>query len=167
LTLPPCFLINSPLEKAYLKKSIQTSELNSKNKKIKTNPDKQLLACDQIVTFDKKGKENNLTFGQLEPEPVIRFGGFALEEPWLDKQGKTRQLGLQLYYLNSEEFSKIFSLNNLGRVLAHELAHTILTDLDPASQRVNEGHGVKHDEYTQKFLDLILNSEEYQELKKY
>lgn len=51
--------------------------------------------------------------------------------------------------------------------MAHELAHTLLTDLDPQSQEVNQGHGQKHDEYTQKFLDLIIKSPEYQELKKY
>jgi hypothetical protein len=27
-------------------------------------------------------KENNLPFGSLEVEPVIRFAGFVLEEPY-------------------------------------------------------------------------------------
>jgi len=27
-------------------------------------------------------KENSLFFGSLNPEPVIKFGGFVLEEPY-------------------------------------------------------------------------------------
>ena len=26
------------------------------SKKLKTNPNKQILACDQVITFDKQGK---------------------------------------------------------------------------------------------------------------
>ena len=140
------------------------------------------------------------SFGTFTPEPVIRFGGFDLQEPWLDKNQKTnircgwhkreplcrmgelviynryiylnklflyQQLGFQLYYLNPKEFAKLFNLDNLIKVMAHELAHTLLTDLEPQSQEVNQGHGKKHDEYTQKFLDLIIKSPEYQELKKH
>ena len=117
-----------------------------------------------------------LPFSSLSPEPSIRFGGFVLEEPWIDDKGKSRvrcgwhnrepfcrlgkltiftrhiylnrlflyhQLGFQLYYLDSEKFTKLFGLDNLVKVLAHELARTLLTDLDPQSQEVNEGHGKK------------------------
>jgi len=33
-------------------------------------------------------KENNLPFGSLEVEPVIRFGGFDLEEPYWNEEKK-------------------------------------------------------------------------------
>jgi len=77
------------------------------------------------------------------------------------------QLGLQVYYLDQEEFAMLFNLDNLITVLAHELAHTILTDTKPESQEVNGGHGKEHDKICEELLKLIQNSEEYRELKKF
>jgi len=55
----------------------------------------------------------------------------------------------------------------LVEVVCHELAHAILTDLDPKSQETNGGHGKKHDEYTEKLKKLLIGFPEYQELKEF
>src|SRR6266536_711178 len=78
-----------------------------------------------------------------------------------------QQLGFQVYFTKTEEFINLFGLENLVKVLAHELSHTILTDLEPKSQECDGGHGTKHDEYMKKFLDLISKSLEHQELKRF
>lgn len=139
-------------------------------------------------------------YGKLKPEPVIRFGGFKLEKPWLDqaKQVKIQcgwhnreplcqmgelviytrtiylnrlflyqQLGLQVYFTDPVKFRELFDLNNLVYVLAHELAHAVLTDTQPETQEVKGGHGKEHDKICEELLKMIEKSEEYQELKKH
>jgi predicted SprT family Zn-dependent metalloprotease len=78
-----------------------------------------------------------------------------------------RQLGLQIYYLDPTEFNTLFSLNNLIKVLAHELGHAILTDAQPETQEINGGHGKEHDQISEKILKMIETSPEHQELKKF
>ena len=146
-------------------------------------------------------KENNLPFGSLEVEPVIKFAGFFLEEPYWNEEKKRvevrrgwhvrepllkmgdisvytrtiylnklflhKQMGLQVFYENKEEFAKRFNAESLIEVICHELAHAILTDIDPKSQKINGGHGKKHDEYAEKLKKLLVGFSEYEELKKF
>jgi hypothetical protein len=77
------------------------------------------------------------------------------------------QLGLQIYYLDSADFTALFNLNNLIRVLAHELGHAILTDTQPETQEINGGHGKEHDKTSEELIKLIEKSEEFKELKKF
>jgi len=146
-------------------------------------------------------KENNLPFGTFNPEPVIKFGGFDLEEPYWNEEKKRvevrrgwhtrepllkmgdipvytrtiylnelflhKQMGLQVFFESKEEFIKWFNTESLILVICHELAHAILTDIDPQSQKINGGHGKKHDEYTEKLRKLLIGFSEYQELKKF
>jgi hypothetical protein len=58
-------------------------------------------------------------------------------------------------------------LDNLIRVLAHELGHTILTDTKPETQEINGGHGKEHDKTCEELIKLIEKSEEVKELKKF
>jgi len=71
-----------------------------------------------------------------------------------------QQLGLQIYWLDNKEFTELFNLTNLAKVLAHELGHTILTDINPASQEINGGHGKEHDQIFQELLKMIETSPE-------
>lgn len=76
-------------------------------------------------------------------------------------------MGLQVFYENKEEFAKRFNAESLVEVICHELAHAVLTDIDPKSQKINDGHGKKHDEYTGKLRKLLVGFSEYEELKKF
>jgi predicted SprT family Zn-dependent metalloprotease len=67
---------------------------------------------------------------------------------------------LQVYWLESQEFTGLFGLTNLAKVLAHELAHAILTDTNPKSQETNGGHGKEHDQISQEISKTIENSPE-------
>lgn len=78
-----------------------------------------------------------------------------------------QQLGLRIYFIDPVEFKELFGLDNLIRVLAHELGHVILTDTQPKTQEINGGHGKEHDQIQTKILKLIETSPEYQELKNY
>ena len=153
-----------------------------------------------IVFYYRFRQQLKLPFDSLDNEPVIRFGSFILEEPWIDEKGKVRvrcgwhnrephcrlgkltiftrhiylnrlflyhQLGLQVYYLDSAEFTTLFNLDNLIRVLAHELGHTVLTDTKPETQEINGGHGKEHDKISEEIIKLIEKSEEVKELKKF
>jgi hypothetical protein len=145
-------------------------------------------------------KESNLPFGSFSPEPVIKFSGFVLEEPYWNEAEKRievrrgwhirepllkmsdipvytrtiylnklflhKQMGLQVFYESKEDFAKRFNAESLIEVICHELAHAILTDIDPKSQEVDGGHGKKHDEYTENLRKLLIGFSEYQELKK-
>ena len=137
-------------------------------------------------------------FGSFQSEPVVRFGGFVLEEPWTDEENKSRvrcgwhdrepfcrvgnltvynryiylnrlflyqQLSLQVYWFERQEFTGLFGLTNLAKVLAHELAHAILTDTAPKTQNINGGHGKEHDQISQEISKTIENSPEWKELK--
>jgi len=151
-----------------------------------------------IVFYYRFRQQLQLPFDSLDNEPVIRFGGFVLEEPWIDERGQVKvrcgwhnrephcrlgnliiftrhiylnrlflyhQLGLQVYYLEPKEFTMLFNLENLIKVLAHELGHAILTDTQPETQEINGGHGEEHDKICEEIIKLIKNSEEYQALK--
>ena len=145
-------------------------------------------------------KKNNLPFGNYNPEPIIKFGGFDLEQPYwnhtkeqvevrrgwherepLLKMGDIpiytqtiyfnklflhKQMGLQVFFESKEEFAKYFNFESLVEVIPHELAHAILTNTNPASQKVNGGHGKEHDELTEELQGLLRTFPEYQELKK-
>lgn len=146
-------------------------------------------------------KENNLPFGSLAIEPVIKFGGFVLREPyWNEKEKRTevkrgwherepllkivdipvytrtiylneiflyRQMGLQAFFRSKEEFHKFFNIESLIEVLAHELGHAILTDIQPKTQEINGGHGKEHDKITEELKQLLVGFPEFQALKKH
>jgi hypothetical protein len=58
-------------------------------------------------------------------------------------------------------------LDNLIKVLAHEIGHAILTDTQPKTQEINGGHGKEHDKTCEGLIKLIEKSEEFKELKKF
>jgi hypothetical protein len=165
---------------------------------------KRLEAWDRLVDFlittyyYRFRQKLKLPFDSLDNEPAIRFGGFVLEEPWIDEKENPRircgwhtrephcrlgkltiftrhiylnrlflyhQLGLEVYYLNTEDFATLFNLDNFVKILAHELAHAILTDTQPKTQEINGGHGKEHDKVSEDILEMIENSKEYQQLK--
>jgi len=43
-------------------------------------------------------KENNLSFGDFNPEPVIKFGGFVLREPYWDEKEKRTEVERGWHY---------------------------------------------------------------------
>ena len=145
-------------------------------------------------------KKNNLPFGNLKNEPVIKFGGFDLEKPYWNEEKKRvevrrgwherepllkmgdipvytrtiylnklflhKQMGLQVFFESKEEFAQYFNFESLIEVICHELAHALLTDLDPKSQEIDGGHGKEHDQLTEELQELLKTFPEYQELKK-
>ena len=144
-------------------------------------------------------KENGLPFGNLNNEPVIKFGGFTLAEPYwnqakeqvevkrgwhvrepllkmgeipvytqtiyLNKLFLHKQMGLQVFFESKSEFAKYFNAESLNEVIAHELAHAILSNIDPKSQETNGGHGKEHDKLTKQLGKILKTFPEYQELK--
>jgi len=144
-------------------------------------------------------KENSLFFGSFNPEPVVKFGGFVLEEPYWNKTKEQvevrrgwhakepllkmgeipvytrtiylnelflhKQMGLQVFFENKAEFAKYFNAESLIEVITHELAHAILTDTEPKTQKINGGHGKEHDKLTEQLSKLLKTFAEYQELK--
>jgi hypothetical protein len=54
----------------------------------------------------------------------------------------------------------------LIEVICHELAHAILTDIDPKNQDIDGGHSKKHDQLTKELQKILKTFSEYQELKK-
>lgn len=157
---------------------------------------------DYLITvyYYRFRQQLNLPFDSLDNEPIIRFGGFVLEKPWLDENKKVKvqcgwhdreplcqmgevivytrtiylnrlflsqQLGLQVYFTDPNKFKELFNLNNLTKVISHELGHAILTDTNPKTQEINGGHGKEHDEISEKILKMIESSKEFKELKKY
>ena len=86
---------------------------------------------------------------------------------YLNKLFLHKQMGLQVFFESKEEFIKWFNTESLVEVVCHELAHAVLTDIDPKSQEIKGGHGKKHDEYTGKLRKLLENFPEYEELKKF
>jgi len=43
-----------------------------------------------IVFYYRFRQKLKLPFDSLDNEPVIRFGGFILEEPWIDEKGQVK-----------------------------------------------------------------------------
>ncbi|CAI2185584.1 12557_t:CDS:2 [Funneliformis geosporum] len=62
-----------------MSKQLKTIEIKANQKR-----EGKAFGCSEIFTLDNKEfrKDNDLPFGTFNPEPVIRFGGFALEEPY-------------------------------------------------------------------------------------
>jgi hypothetical protein len=85
---------------------------------------------------------------------------------YLNKLFLHRQMGLQVFFESKEEFAKYFNFESLVEVIPHELGHAILTNTNPASQKVNGGHGKAHDQLTEELQKLLKTFPEYQELKK-
>lgn len=146
-------------------------------------------------------KEESLPFSSFNPEPIIKFGGFVLEEPYWNETKKRvevrrgwhtrepllkmgnvpvytrtiylnelflhRQMGLQVFFESQEEFISWFNTESLVEVICHELAHAILTDLDPKGQEINGGHGKEHNKITKELRQLLVSFPEYEELKKH
>jgi len=142
-------------------------------------------------------KKLDFPYGKLEIEPIIRFGGFVLEEPYLnEKTGNVEirrgfrkgepllvlgnlvipthticlnelflyhQLGLRHYYEEEARFTKLFNVEALVYVLAHEIVHAILADFYPKE----EEHGELHKKLVAEMVKIIEASPEYQELKKF
>lgn len=145
-------------------------------------------------------KKNKLLFGDFNPEPVIKFGGFFLRKPYWNQKEKRvevkrgwhtrepllkmgdifiytqiiylnelflhKQMGLQVFFESKEEFAQYFNFESLIKVICHELAHAILTNTNPASQKVNDGHSKEHDQLTEELQKVLKTFPEYQELKK-
>jgi hypothetical protein len=78
-----------------------------------------------------------------------------------------KQMGLQAFFESKEEFHKLFNTESLIEVIAHELGHAILTNTNPKSQEVNDGHGKEHDQITGELRKLLVSFSEYEELKKH
>jgi hypothetical protein len=78
-----------------------------------------------------------------------------------------KQMGLQAFFENKEEFYNYFNTESLTEVIAHELGHAILTDTQPKTQEINGGHGKEHDKITSELLKLLKSFSEYEELKKH
>ena len=80
-------------------------------------------------------------------EPNCRLGKLTIftRHVYLNRLFLYHQLGLQLYYLDPAEFTTLFNLNNLIKVLVHEIGHAVLTDTQPKMQEINGGHGKEHD----------------------
>lgn len=151
-----------------------------------------------ISAFYHRFREKlGFSYGRLEIEPVIRFGGFVLEEPYLnEKTGNVEirrgfrkgepllvlgdliipthtiylnelflyyQLGLRHYYEEEERFTKLFNIEALVYVLAHEIVHAILADFYPNE----EEHGELHEKLVTEMVKIIETSPEYYELKKF
>ena len=78
-----------------------------------------------------------------------------------------KQMGLQAFYENKEEFTEYFNTESLIEVISHELAHALLTDTQPSTQEINGGHGLEHDKTTEELRQLLISLPEYGELKKH
>jgi hypothetical protein len=76
-----------------------------------------------------------------------------------------KQMGLQVFFESKAEFAKYFNAESLVEVVSHELAHTILTNINPKTQEIDGGHGKEHDKLTEELSKLLKNFSEYQELK--
>ncbi|CAG8664723.1 11001_t:CDS:2, partial [Cetraspora pellucida] len=118
-----------------------------------------------IVLFVPAGFRANLTltskrkmkFETGEYPPIVSFISLP----------KNIFPGLQIYYLDSAEFTALFNLDNLIKILAHELGHAILTDTQPKTQEINGGHGKEHDKISEEIIKMIEKSDEFRELKKF
>jgi hypothetical protein len=78
-----------------------------------------------------------------------------------------KQMGLQVFFENKEEFDGLFNFESLTLTICHELGHAILTNTNPKTQEVNGGHGKEHDKITEELRKLLITFPEYQELKKH
>ncbi|WNE40457.1 MAG: hypothetical protein GBAus27B_000524 [Mycoplasmataceae bacterium] len=78
-----------------------------------------------------------------------------------------KQMGLQAFYENKEEFAEYFNTEILIEVISHELAHALLTDTQSSTQEINGGHGLKNDKVSEELRQLLISLPEYKELKKH
>src|SRR4051794_35383992 len=85
---------------------------------------------------------------------------------YLNKLFLHKQMGLQVFFESKEEFALYFNFESLVEVIPHELAHALLTELNPKSQEIDGGHGKEHDQLTEELEKLLKTFSEYQELKK-
>jgi len=107
--------------------------------------------------------------GFHEREPLLSFGNLTVltRTIYLNELFIYKQLNFKLFFESEEEFRKFFSLKSLIEVIAHELTHAILTDIQPETQEINGGHGKEHDKVCEELIKLIEKSEEFKELKKF
>ncbi|CAG8717629.1 5853_t:CDS:2 [Racocetra fulgida] len=119
----------------------------------------------------KKSKRNTLKgyIGYHQNKFILKERKIAIftRHIYLNRLFLYHQLGLQIYYLDSAEFTALFNLDNLIKILAHELGHAILTDTQPKTQEINGGHGKEHDKISEEIIKMIEKSDEFRELKKF
>src|SRR5438128_5929286 len=151
-----------------------------------------------ITTFYYRFREKiDIPHGKLEPEPIIRFGGFVLEKPYLnEKTGEVevRQgfhereplliLGDLIIPTRTIYLNELFLYHQLGlrhyyeekgefekrfgfAALIYVLAHEIIHAILTDYAPEAEEHGELHSKLVKEILKLIETSSEYQELKNY
>lgn len=135
--------------------------------------------------------------GKLEVEPVIRFGGFVLEEPYLNE--KTRKVEIRRGFRKGEPLlvlgnltisthtiflNELFLYHQLGlrhyyeketeftklfnfEALIYVLAHEIIHAILADFFPKEEEHGDLHEKLVEEMVKLIEGSSEHQELKKF
>jgi hypothetical protein len=136
-------------------------------------------------------------YGKLEVEPVIRFGGFVLEEPYLNK--KTGNLEIRRGFREGEPLlvlgnltipthtiflNELFLYHQLGlrhyyekeaeftklfnfEALIYVLAHEIIHAILADFFPKEEEHGELHKKLVEEMVKIIEASSEYRELKKF
>jgi len=151
-----------------------------------------------ITTFYYRFREKiGFDYGKLETEPVIRFGGFVLEEPYLNKKtGKAeiRQgfherepllvLGNLIIPTRTIYLNELFLYHQLGlrhyyqekiefeklfnfKAMINVLSHETVHAILTDFYPEEEEHGDLHKKLVTEMVKIIEASAEYHELKKF
>jgi hypothetical protein len=151
-----------------------------------------------ITTFYYRFREQmGFSYGKLQTEPVIRFGGFILEEPYLnEKTGKTEirrgfrkgepllVLGDLIIPTHTICLNELFLYHQLGlrhyyqekaefeklfdfSALVYVLTHEIIHAILADYDPTVEEHGELHGKLVEEMVKMIENSPEHKELKKF
>lgn len=117
--------------------------------------------------WNKAKKQVEVRRGWHVREPLLKMGDIPAytRTIYLNKLFLHKQMGLQVFFENKAEFTKYFNAESLVEVVAHELAHAILTDINPKTQEIDGGHGPEHNKLTAELGKLLKTFAEYQELK--
>jgi len=135
--------------------------------------------------------------GKLETEPVIRFGGFVLEEPYLNEKTRKTEirqgfherepllvLGNLIIPTRTVYLNELFLYHQLGlrhyyeekiefeklfnfKAVIYVLAHEIVHAILTDFYPEEEEHGDLHKKLVAEMVKMIETSPEYQELKKF
>jgi len=119
--------------------------------------------------WNQKENRAEVRRGWHDREPLLKMGDIPVytRAIYLNELFLCKQMGLQVFFEKKEEFAKFFNTESLVEVIAHELAHTILTDAQPKTQEINGGHGKEHDKVSGELQRLLVSLPEYEELKKH
>ena len=151
-----------------------------------------------ITTYYYRFREKiNFSYGKLQTEPIIRFGGFVLEEPYLsEKNGKVEirrgfrkgepllVLGDLIIPTHTICLNELFLYHQLGlrhyyqkkadfeklfdfSALVYVLAHEIVHAVLADFYPEEEEHGKLHEKLVEEMVKMIESSPEYQELKNF